>query len=152
MMRGFREALADKIVWILAFSHHIHTATSGFRNFFPTLLKTFGYGRTMTLVLTCPPYLLARILSILQALSSGIYNERPWHIIIFKNGAVAGLILACSTMNLGAGYFSMFVVTVGTYGVSPIIMAWVGSTCAQTKEKRVAAIAIINTFASVNMI
>lgn len=152
MIRGLREAASDYRVWIFVFSQHIHTATSGFRNFFPTLLHTFGYSKTVTLVLTCPPYLLSCVTGILLALSSGKYNERTYHIITFKVIALVGFALACATTNTGARYFSTFVFTVGTYGISSIVMAWVGSTCAQTKEKRAAALAIVNTSSSISLI
>ncbi|QDS68733.1 hypothetical protein FKW77_004468 [Venturia effusa] len=152
VVRGLREASLDYRVWIFAFSHHIHSSTSGFRNFFPTLLKTFGYGTTVTLVLTCPPYFLACVTGILIALSSGKYNERAWHIVVTKLVALVGFIIACATMNTGARYFATFLFTCGTYGVSSVVMAWVGSTFAQTKERRAASIAIVNTSASVSLI
>lgn len=152
MVRGLREAASDYRLWIFAISQHIHTATSSFRNFFPTLLKTFGYNTTITLVLTCPPYLLACVTGICLALSSGKYNERTWHIVVFKLIALLGFVLACATTNTGVRYFATFVFTVGTYGISSVVMGWVASTCGQTKEKRAAAIAIVNTFTSISLI
>lgn len=152
MTRGLREAVSDYRLWIFAASQHIHTATSGFRNFFPTFLKTFGFSTTITLVLTCPPYLLACATGIGMALSSGKYNERTWHIVVFKLIALVGFVLACATLNTGARYFAAFVFTVGTYGISSVVMGWVGSTCAQTKEKRAAALAFVNTSASISLI
>ncbi|KAE9973987.1 hypothetical protein Vi05172_g5640 [Venturia inaequalis] len=152
MMKGLREAASDYRVWIFAASQHIQTASSGFRSFFPTLLKTFGYGTTVTLVLTSPPYLLACVTAIAMAVSSGKYNERTWHIVVFKLIALVGFVLACATTNTGARYFATFVFTVGSYGITSIVMAWVGSTFAQTKEKRAAALGIVNTSSSISFI
>ncbi|TID13414.1 major facilitator superfamily transporter [Venturia nashicola] len=152
MMAGLREAALDYRVWLFAASSHIHTATSGFRNFLPTVIKTFGYGTTVTLVLTCPPYLLSCATGIGMAVSSGKYNERTWHIVVFKLIALAGFVIACATTNVGARYFATFVFCVGTYGITSVVTAWVASTCSQTKEKRAAALAIVNASSSISFI
>lgn len=114
--------------------------------------SALGFDTTITLVLTCPPYLIAGVISIAWAWSSGRYNERTWHITISKVVALIGFVLACATMNTGARYFAMCVFTIGTYGVNSILLGWVGSTCGQTKEKKAAALAVVNTSASISFI
>lgn len=149
---GLKEAARDPKVWVFAFMQHMHIATNGFKNFFPTLIKTLDYDDTITLVLTCPPYLIAGIISIAWAYSSGRFNERTWHITISKIVALFGFILACATMNTGARYFAMCVFTIGTYGVNSILLGWVGSTCGETKEKKASALALANVSASLSLI
>ncbi|GKT64278.1 major facilitator superfamily transporter [Colletotrichum tofieldiae] len=149
---GLREAIVDPKVWVFIYMQHMHLATNGFKNFFPTIVETLNFNTTVTLVLTCPPYLIAGVLSIAWAWSSGKHNERTWHITISKCVALFGFVLACATMNTGARYFAMVVFTVGTYGVNSILLGWVGSTCGQTKEKKAAALAIVNTSASISFI
>ena len=116
------------------------------------MVETLGFNTTITLVLTCPPYVIAGAISIAVSWSSGRFNERTWHITISKLVALVGFVLACTTMNVGARYFAMCVFTVGTYGVNSILLGWVGSTCGQTKQKKAAALAIVNTSASVSFI
>ncbi|RYP73075.1 hypothetical protein DL771_003826 [Monosporascus sp. 5C6A] len=145
---GLKEAIVDPKVWVFVYMQHMHLATNGFKNFFPTIVETLGFNTTITLVLTCPPYLIAGAISILWAWSSGRFNERTWHITISKLVAIFGFVLACATMNTGARYFAMCIFTIGTYGVNSILLGWVGSTCGQTKEKKAAALAIVNTSAS----
>ncbi|KAK2046161.1 major facilitator superfamily transporter [Colletotrichum somersetense] len=149
---GLREAAADPKVWVFVYMQHMHLATNGFKNFFPTIVETLDFSTTVTLVLTCPPYLIAGALSIAWAWSSGRRNERTWHITVAKGVALFGFVLACATMNTGARYFAMVVFTVGTYGVNSILLSWVGSTCGQTKEKNASALAIVNTSASISFI
>merc|ERR1712034_287686 len=67
---------------------HMHLAANGFKNFFPTAVETLGFNQTITLVLTCPPYLIAGFLSIYWSWQSGKYNERTWHITIAKAVAI----------------------------------------------------------------
>ncbi|KAM0343933.1 hypothetical protein ACHAPU_007987 [Fusarium lateritium] len=149
---GLREAIADPRVWVFIVLQHLHLATNGFKNFFPTIVNTLGFNTTITLVLTCPPFLIAGALSILWAKSSGHFNESTWHITISKIVATFGFVLACSTMNVGARYFAMCVFTIGTYGVNSILLAWVGNTCGQTKEKKASALALANVSATLSLI
>lgn len=149
---GLGEAARDPKVWVFVFLQHMHLATNGFKNFFPTIVDTLGFSRTITLVLTCPPYLIAGAISILWARSSGHFNESTWHITVAKLVAIFGFVLACATLNVGARYFAMCVFTIGTYAVNSIILAWCGNTCGQTKEKKASALAIINVSATISFI
>ncbi|KAK2675380.1 MFS transporter superfamily [Fusarium oxysporum f. sp. vasinfectum] len=149
---GLREAIVDPKVWVFIVLQHLHLATNGFKNFFPTIVNTLGFNTTITLVLTCPPFLIAGALSILWAKSSGHFNESTWHITISKIVATFGFVLACATMNVGARYFAMCVFTIGTYGVNSILLAWVGNTCGQTREKKASALALANVSATLSLI
>jgi hypothetical protein len=130
----------------------MHLAANGFKNFFPTAVETLGFNQTITLVLTCPPYLIAGIISIMWSASSGKFNERTWHITSAKAVAIFGFVLGCATLNTGARYFAMVVFAIGTYAVNSIILGWVGSTCGQTKEKKASSLAIVNTIANASFI
>lgn len=68
-------------------------------NSFPTVVETLGFNRTITLVLTCPPYLIAGAITILVSWSSGKMNERTWHITVSKAVAVVGFVSAAATLN-----------------------------------------------------
>lgn len=57
--KGLQEACKDPKLWIFMAMQHSHLAASGFKNFFPTIVETLGFGRNATLALTCPPYLIA---------------------------------------------------------------------------------------------
>lgn len=152
LLKGLRECLRDRRVWAFMAAQHLQTATSSFRIFLPTLIDTLGFSRTVTLVLTCPPYILAGISSIFGGLSSGRFNERTWHITIIKSMSILGFVLACATLNTGARYFAAFVFVAATYPVSPLILSWTGITCGQTSEKRAASLAAVNTLSSLSLI
>ncbi|KAB2572696.1 hypothetical protein BFW01_g10300 [Lasiodiplodia theobromae] len=139
---GLKEAALDYRVWVFAFMQHMHLAANG----------TLGFNTTITLVLTCPPYLIAGLTSIFWSISSGRFNERTWHITVAKIIAIAGFVTGCATLNTGVRYFAMFVFTIGTYAVNSIILGWVGSTCGQTQEKKASAYSIVNSVANVSFI
>jgi MFS family permease len=143
---GLRDAAKDPKVWLFVLIIHLQLAPMGFKNFFPTVVNTLGFGQTITLVLTCPPYLVAGTAAVLLGISSGKFNERTWHITGAKVVAAVGFILGCATLNTGARYFAMVLFATGTIAVNSILLGWISSTCGQTPEKKAAALAIANTF------
>lgn len=151
-IRGLLDAARDPKLWLFMFMQHMHLAANGFKNFFPTAVNTLGFNTTITLLLTCPPYLIAGIISVFWSWSSGRYNERTWHITVAKAIAVFGFVLGFATLNTGAKYFAMCVFSIGTYAVNSIILGWVGSTCGQSTEKKSCSLAIVNTVANVSFI
>lgn len=143
--RGLREACTDYRTWVFALMCNLHLSANGFKNFMPTVVKTLGFNDTITLVLTCPPYLLATFTSVAVSWSSGRFNERTWHITVSKALAIIGFAVGCGTLNIGARYFAMILFVAATYGVNNINIAWVAATVGQTDEKKAVAIAITNT-------
>ncbi|KAF1360943.1 major facilitator superfamily transporter [Lizonia empirigonia] len=105
--KGLAEACLDYRTWVFALLQNSHLSANGFKNFLPTVVKTLGFNRTITLVLTCPPYLLSAFISIAVAWSSGRYNERTWHITASKAVVIIGFIIGTVTLNVGARYFAM---------------------------------------------
>lgn len=142
---GLREACMDYRTWIFALMCNLHLSANGFKNFMPTAVETLGFNDTVTLVLTCPPYLVATFTSVAVSWSSGHFNERVWHVTISKLLACVGFAVACGTMNIGARYFAMILFVGATYGVNNINIAWTAATLGQTDEKKAVAIAITNT-------
>jgi hypothetical protein len=71
VMTGLIEAASDWRTWVFCLMDNLHLSANGFKNFLPSVMETLGYNTTVTLVLTCPPYLVAGVVSILTAWSSG---------------------------------------------------------------------------------
>ena len=95
----------------------ISRSANGFKNFFPSVVRTLGFSPVITLVLTCPPYLLAGIFTIVVSLTSGKYNERTWHITVCKAIAILGFALAPATLNTATRYVAMCKSTQLLYGL-----------------------------------
>lgn len=81
--KGLKECARDKNLWVLIVMHHFHTASSNYKNFFPTIVGTMGFSRNVTLALTCPPYLIAGTIAIAYSWNSGRVNERTWCVPFF---------------------------------------------------------------------
>ncbi|KAJ4376000.1 hypothetical protein N0V83_001280 [Neocucurbitaria cava] len=150
--KGLREACLDYRTWIFALMQNLHLSANGFKNFLPTVVKTLGFNDTVTLVLTCPPYLLSGIISVLVSWSSGKLNERTWHISISKLIAIIGFMIGTLTLNVGARYFAMVLFVGATYGVNNINLAWAAAVLGQTDEKRAVVLAIANTLGNLSFV
>lgn len=143
---GLREAAVDWRCWLFCLMDNMHLSANGFKNFLPTVIETLGYGRTVTLVLTCPPYLFAAFVSVAVAWSSGRMNERTWHTTISKGIAIGGFVISCATLNIPARFVGIMLFVGATYGVNNIILSWCASVVGQTPEKKAVTIAMANTF------
>ena len=109
-----------------------------------SVVKTLGFNRTITLVLTCPPFLLAGVAGIMTGWSSGRLHERTWHITGGLFVAIVGFVIAASTMNTAGRYVACFIFPVGAYSVNSVIIGWASSTLSQTKEKKAVVLAMTN--------
>jgi hypothetical protein len=144
-MFGLKQAICDGKLWLMVTMQTLHLASCGFNSFFPTVVQALGYNSTLTLVMTCPPYLVAGIFAVSLGYSSGRTNERTWHITASMVLAIAGFIISCITLNVGARYTSCFLFCIGAYGANSIILGWVSATCGQTQEKKAASLSIVNS-------
>lgn len=100
--------------------------------------------RTITLVLTAPPYLFGAIVSFLVAYSSDRRNERGYHISVPMLVAIIGFIVSAATLNTPARYFASFLYCAGAFAANAAVYSWAASSLNQTPEKRACATAIVN--------
>ncbi|WVW83892.1 hypothetical protein I302_105914 [Kwoniella bestiolae CBS 10118] len=149
---GFKQAIKDPRLWLFVSLQTMHLAACGFNSFFPTVVKTLGFSTTITLVLTCPPYLVSGGFAVALGWSSGRFNERTWHITAGMVVALVGFIIAATTLNTAARYISCFLFATGAYSANSIIIGWVSATCGQTPEKKAAALSIMNCISMASFI
>lgn len=149
---GFAQAVRDPRLWLLCFIQNMHLSACSFNNFFPTVVGSLGFSRTITLVLTCPPYLVSGFFGYLAGWSSGRFNERTWHITVCMGTALVGFIIACVTLNTAARYVACFMFASGAYAVNSMILGWVSATLGSTPEKKSVSISIVNVVANASYV
>ncbi|KAF4835399.1 MFS transporter prlL [Colletotrichum siamense] len=64
LIQGLVSALKDYKVWLFMFMQNMRFSAMSFNQFFPTIVKTLGYDRTIKLVLTSPPYVFAAMFAL----------------------------------------------------------------------------------------
>jgi drug/metabolite transporter superfamily protein YnfA len=123
------------------------TASYGFNNFFPSIVQGFNMGsRTVTLLLTAPPYVFGAICSLFVCYNSDKRKERGYHICIGLSVAIIGFIVSATTLAQAARYTAAFLYIGGIFSINPLIYAWLLSTLQQTPEKKAASAAVVNVF------
>ena len=76
-------------------------------NFFPAVVSTLGYDRVPSLLLTAPPYVLAVIVTYLNATHADKTGERYWHVVGPMIVAIIAYIIAATTSHIAPRYLSM---------------------------------------------
>ena len=79
---GFRQCVSDYKTWFLVFLIFGAVSSGTINSYFPTVVATLGYGKTETLLLTAPPYLLSCIVALLVSLNADRTGERYFHFTI----------------------------------------------------------------------
>jgi hypothetical protein len=150
---GLKLAVMDYRTWVFSLMLCSNHSAYSFNNFFPSMLKGFNLGsKTLTLVLTAPPYLVATFIALGVALSSDRRKERGLHIAVPIVFAVIGFIITVSTLDKAARYLASFLYVGGLFGSNSIIYAWASSSLNQTPAKRACATAIVNIMSQIGNI
>lgn len=147
VIKGLRESVSDWRTWVLVAAYNFHLCSISFQNFLPTVIKkgVMPGNNTLALVLVSPPYILAAILGVAMAWSSGRFNERTWHITVCKSITLVGFIISVATLNVAARYFAIFLFVGFSFGINNILLGWVSATLGQTDEKKAVSLAIANS-------
>ncbi|KAI1658168.1 MFS general substrate transporter [Daldinia decipiens] len=141
---GARLAFADLKTWVLLVLLFGIVASGSVTNFFPAVVKTLGYSNVITLLLTCPPYVLTVITTLINAWHADRTGERYWHIMLPLAVAMAAFILAAATTSLAPRYVAMMLMVPGVYCAFVVALAWISNTLPRPPAKRAAALALIN--------
>lgn len=152
LLQGLKMSIFDFKMWFLVFMNIGISAAYGFSNFFPSIVRGFGYGRTTTLLLTAPPYIFAAIGSLVNAWHSDKTKERAFHFAGPIAFGCIGYIICLSTTNTDARYAASFIYVGGMYFSNPLISTWTSNTMGRTPEKRAISVAFVNVLGQVGNI
>jgi len=152
MWQGFKLAVSDYKTWILVVNHLLLTIGAGIVVFYPTVVGTLGFDREITYVLVVPPYILAFFTSVYGCHHADIKRERTWHMIGPLCVTLVGLIILASSLNTGARYFALFLITCFVYIAFDCNLAWISNCIPRPAPKRAAVIALVNMWSQLGNI
>ncbi|KAI5480780.1 mfs transporter [Pseudohyphozyma bogoriensis] len=149
-MQAVRLVLKDWKIMLLIAQQLFIAMSQSFTYFFPSIVQSLGFGTTETLLLTAPPYFFAFFASVGVAFSSARYRETGFHIAIPMVLCFVGNVMAITLPlnQIGARYFSMFLLCAGSYCAFNLSFAWVSSTVPRPRIKRSAALSLVNSLAN----
>ncbi|EOD44167.1 putative allantoate permease protein [Neofusicoccum parvum UCRNP2] len=137
-------ALKDPKVYMLILIQFSLNTGMAYTYFFPSIVKTLGYNKVVTLLLTAPPYAFAFFGSLGNSIHAGKTNERAFHIAIPMAISMIGNVLCISLTSTGGRYFAMYLMTLGVYSAFNVVYSWVSATIPRPRSKRAAALAMVN--------
>lgn len=149
---GMKLAFADIKTWILMVMIFCIVSSASVTNFFPSVVKTLGYGNTESLLLTAPPYVLCVITAFANAWHADRTGERFWHISLPLVVGAASFILAVATTSLAPRYVAIMLMVPGIYSGYVVALAWISNSIPRPPAKRAAALATINALSNCSSI
>lgn len=152
LMLGLKQCLKDSKVIIMVPLIFGVVSSGTINSYFPSVVKTLGFPRTETLLLTAPPYLLSCIVALCVSMSADRTGERYLHFTLPVWVSITGFIISASTTNLAARYFSMMIMLPGVYTAFTVGLSWVANTIPRPPAKRAAVLALCNASANCSSI
>ncbi|KAF7552893.1 hypothetical protein G7046_g7272 [Stylonectria norvegica] len=150
-LQGLLMAIKDPKVWLLGITYHATIMGLSFVFFFPTIAQALGYGRTVTLLLTAPPWIWAILVSLPNAWHADRTGERYLHYLGPAVTCLVGYIISATTTSVAPRYFSMFLMCTG-FASGFVMLAWISNTITRPPAKKAAAIAMVNAMGNVGSI
>jgi MFS family permease len=149
MWSGVWMAFREPYTWLFAGMHFSLVLAQSFKDFFPSIVETLGFSELGTYLIQAPPYIFAYGFTLLVSWSSGRRLEHCWHIVGAISMTLAGAVIMISTLNVGARYFSLFLLVSGPFLGLNIQLSWETTVVPRPRCKRAALIAIANCVSSV---
>lgn len=109
-------------------------------------------GRTVTLLLTAPPYVLACCLGVIVCRSSDKRKDRTWHLLVPASISIAGYVICISTLNDAARYAASYFYISFLLAGNPLVITWAVQTLSSTPEKRAAGTAVVNVLGQIGVV
>ncbi|KAF7365916.1 Tartrate transporter [Mycena venus] len=142
-LAGLKMALTDPLILAFAVMNAAQLLGLSFINFCESLATTLGFNTTISLLLAAPPWLIASLVTGANAWHADKTGERFFHVAGWWWPVMVGFIISLCTANVGARYFSMFLMAIGYAGVS-MTAVWVSNVIPRPPAKRAAAIGVVN--------
>jgi len=141
---GVRSALRDWRGYAFALMCLLGSLAASTNGFFPSVVKTLGFRRTNTLLLTAPPYLVAVVVAILNSWCSDRFRNCSFFIVWPLLAAIIGFIVTATCSDLGARYLAMFLMIAAGHSANAVVIAWVQKSVIRPRTKRAVTIAFVN--------
>ncbi|KAI1393108.1 major facilitator superfamily transporter [Hypoxylon trugodes] len=147
---GLALAVKDPFTWMFALLHFAIIIGQSFKDFFPSIVDTFGFSKIGTYLLQAPPYLFGYIFTLVIAWSSGRMLEYTWHIAGSMAMTLVGAIILISTLETGPRFFGLFLLCSGPFAALNLHISWETTVLPRPRTKRAAVVAIANAASSIS--
>ncbi|KAI0161789.1 major facilitator superfamily domain-containing protein [Hypoxylon sp. FL1284] len=134
--KWIRDALRDPFVYVCGLAFFTSSvAITGFGVFSPTIIAGLGYESLKVDYMTIPVYCLGAVSLVTNCYFSDKFNRRAPFLVGCCAPVVAGYLTAVGSPNPHAGYAGMFILVLGVYPISTLIVAWVGTNMSPDSKR-----------------
>lgn len=124
-----RQAVTDPFVYVAALAFFTSSvAIFGYGMFLPTLIRGFGYDSFQANYLTIPVYALGACSLVVQAYWSDRLRRRALFLLGSAVPVITAYLICVGTASKAAGYAAMFILVLGVYSFSCLMMTWVATS------------------------
>jgi hypothetical protein len=124
--------------------HFALVTAQSFKDFLPSIMKTFHFDKLTTYLVQAPPYAIAYAFACGMAYTSGRFQESFYHIVFPIVMSAVGCATLIGTLNVGARYFGLILLISGTYSGLNLQLSWETTLVPSPRSKKAALIAIAN--------
>ncbi|KAI1869712.1 uncharacterized protein JN550_005693 [Neoarthrinium moseri] len=142
-------ACKDPFTWLFTCLHFFVIIAQSFKDFFPSIMDTFGFDETGTYLLQAPPYIFAYMACLAVSWTSSRFRDHCWHIAGVMIVSLVGTVILIATLEQGPRYFSLFLLCAGPFIALNLHLSWETAVVQRPRVKRAALIAITNASSSV---
>ncbi|KAK0388805.1 hypothetical protein NLU13_5048 [Sarocladium strictum] len=136
-------------LWLIVGMNIFISMAYGFSNFYPSIVRGFGYERTTTLLITFPPYFCAAVAAVCLARSSDHFSERGWHFSLPIAVGLVGYVVCLAREDRIPRYIASFLYITGMLAANPLINSWIPTCLGRTPEKRAVGVALNNVLGQI---
>lgn len=151
-LAALRMAFADYRLYLFMLMHHANLLSQSFTYFFPTIVKSLGYGDTETLLLTVPVWFATLLAALGVSYHSSRSQERSIHIACSMLVGAVGNVVAITTTGVGPRFLAMFLMPMGVLPAFQMILAWITSSFPRPLAKRAVVVAATGMFGNLSSI
>jgi len=105
--------------------------------FLPSIIASLGYKAADAQLLSTPPYILAMIVTLINAWLSDKYKVRGPLILCSQSLAIIGFAVLLGTKKAKYGYMATFFTCSGTYATVPVLLSWASNNTGGDTKKAV---------------
>jgi MFS family permease len=123
-----KEALSDPFVYLASVGFFTSSvAIFGFGTFLPTIIKGFGYNSFQANYLTIPVYAVGALSLATQAYWSDRLTKRALFLVLSAIPVTVAYAICVASPNKISGYIAMFILVLGVYSVSCLMITWMAT-------------------------
>ena len=108
------------------------------------VVGALGFNRTLTYVLSAPPYIVAMFVLYFNGLHADKKGERTWHIVTPFMVSVIANIIALSTTKTAPRYVAMVLLPSSIYSSNILDFSWISANMTGSHNKRAVVFAFVN--------